>query len=123
SDNISAYEERQFQFPMYSVGFTSPGPYSRVIFEQEYYATPQGGLTEPRENDTVRMRQEFDYYLAYDDGTAEKSYFLNQFTTFPAKTAIEFHLNEPDTIRGVAIYFGRQVPLATNKFFSVGVYK
>ncbi len=123
TDNVGAYEERQFQFPMYSVGFTAPGPYSRVIFEQEYYATPQGGLTEPRENDTVRMRQEFDYYLAYDDGTAEKSYFLNQFTTLPAKTAIEFHLNEPDTIRGVAIYFGRQVPLATNKFFSVGVYK
>jgi len=118
---IPGYSSQQFQFPVFPVSFTAPGPYAKVVFEQQYcISTPAG---EPKANDTIRKQQVFDNYLAYDDGTAERSYFLNQFATLPAKTAIEFHLNEPDTIRGVAIYFGRQVPLASGKFFSVAVYK
>jgi hypothetical protein len=64
----------------------------------------------------------FHNYLAYDDGTAEKSYFLNLFATLPGKIAVEYHLNQPDTLFGFAIYFGRQVPLAFSKFFGVQVY-
>lgn len=120
SATIPAETEQQFQFPMYPVSFAAPGPYSRVVFENKYYAKP--AIPDVAENDTIVRQQVFDNYLAYDDGTAEKSYFLNQFATLPAKTAIEFHLNEPDTLRGVAIYFGRSVPLASNKFFSIAVY-
>ena len=118
---IPAYSEQQFQFPMYTISYTAPGLYDRVVFENKYFATDPSAL-DPRANDTIIHKQVFDNYLAYDDGTAEKSYFLNQSATLPASTAIEFHLNQPDTIRGVAIYFGRQVPLATNKFFSVTVH-
>ena len=120
--NLNGKTESQFQFPIYPIVFTAPGPFSKVIFENKYYSKQQGGNDEVV-NDTIIREQIFDNYLAYDDGTAEKSYFLNQFATLPAKTAIEFHLNQPDTLRGVAIYFARQVPLATNKFFSVWVYK
>jgi hypothetical protein len=119
--NIPAATEAQFQFPVYPVSFNAPGPYSRVVFEQAYFASHQP-VPDSIVNDTIRKEVIFDNYLAYDDGTAEKSYFLNQFATLPAKIAIEFHLNQPDTLRGVAIYFGRQVPLAANKFFSVGVW-
>lgn len=114
--------EMQFSFPMYPLNYTAPGQYSPVVVEHKYYATPQGG-GDPIVNDTITRQHYFSDYLAYDDGTAEKSYFLNQFATLPAKLAVEFHLNEPDTLRGVAIYFGRQVPLGTNKFFSVAVWK
>jgi hypothetical protein len=119
--SMPAYSETAFQFPVYTVSFTAPGLYDRVVFETKYFATNPTG-SDPKSNDTIIHNQIFDNYLAYDDGTAEKSYFLNQSATLPASTAIEFHLNQPDTIRGVAIYFGRQVPLASNKFFSVSVY-
>lgn len=122
SVNIAAATEQSYSFPSFATNFNAPDIYSKVVFEQTYYAKQVGGADEP-DNDTIRCQQVFDNYLAYDDGTAEKSYFLKQFATLPAKLAIEFHLNQPDTIQGVAIYFGRQVPLAFSKFFSLAVYK
>jgi hypothetical protein len=108
----------------FSVHTSAPNGIARhgwVSFENKYYLQSLG--TDPTANDTFTHNQIFHNFLAYDDGTAEMSYFLKQFITLPAKTAIEFHLNEPDTIGGVAIYFGRQVPMGTNKTFSVAIYK
>jgi hypothetical protein len=119
--SIPPYSEQQYQFPVYNISYGAPGIYDRVVFENRYFASDATGI-DPKANDTIIHNQIFDNYLAYDDGTAERSYFLNQSATLPASTAIEFHLNQPDTIRGVAIYFGRQVPLASNKFFSVTVH-
>jgi hypothetical protein len=118
---VAAYTGQQFQFPTYNISYSAPSNYSKVILENKYFAS-EPGSTDPKDNDTIIHDQVFDNYLAYDDGTAEKSYFLKQFSTLPAKLAIEFHLNQPDTLRGVAIYFGRQSPMAFNKFFSIAVY-
>ncbi len=95
-------------------------PNSKVVFESQYYMTTSLGSTD--RNDTSVGQQVFDNYLAYDDGTAEKAYYLNLFPTLPGKIAIEFHLNHADTLRGMAIYFARQVPFAFNKSFSINVY-
>ena len=95
--------------------------YKSVVFEATYYlqtTTAMGSVI----NDTVVRQQNFDNYLAYDDGTAEKSYYLNLSSSLPGKIAIEYHLNEPDTLWGMAIYFGRQIPFATYKLFSIYVY-
>ncbi len=54
------------------------------------------------QNDTVRYRQSFDNYYAYDDGTAEQAYGLS---TIGAKLAYKFTLNQADTLRAVDIYF------------------
>ncbi|RYZ48556.1 MAG: T9SS type A sorting domain-containing protein, partial [Sphingobacteriales bacterium] len=123
SATMAPYAVQQYSFPLYPVNFAAGGLYDKVVLEQAYYVSNPSAAAEPKQNDTIRRRQVFDNYLAYDDGTAERSYFLNQFATLPAKTAIEFHLNQPDTLRAVAIYFGRQVPLGTFKFFSLEVYK
>jgi len=90
------------------------------FFENKYYIESATG-TGDKTNDTIVQHQEFYNYLAYDDGTAEKAYVLKLSATLPGKTAIEFHLNEPDTVTGVMIYFGRQVPDASQKLFSVAV--
>ncbi len=119
-NTINAWEELQLSAPMYSFSFNPADPYDKVILEQTYFAIPS--TPENSGNDTIVKQQVFDNYLAYDDGTAEKSWFLNQFATLPARMAIEYRLQVADTLRGVAIYFGRQVPLASNKFFSVTVY-
>lgn len=92
-----------------------------VTFETKYYLrtlVPFG----PTVNDTAIRYQRFDNYLAYDDGTAEKSYYLNLFSSLPGKIAIEYHLNKPDTLRGMAIYFGRQIPFSSSKLFAIYVY-
>lgn len=121
SDNVAGFTSKKYQFPLYTIGFSAGGPQAKVVFENKYFARIPTTV-EPTENDTIVHQQVFDNYLAYDDGTAEKSYFLHQSNTLPAKIAVEFHLNQPDTLRGLAIYFGRQSPLAFSKYFSIAVY-
>ena len=95
--------------------------YTRVDFGIQYYfqSTPSTGITA---NDTIVKEQIFDNYLAYDDGTAEKSYYLNLSPTEEGRIAIEFHLNTPDTMQGMAIYFGRQIPYPVYKTFDIFVW-
>ena len=119
--NIASKASAEVEFNTYS-STPSSGYYDQMIFENKYYLqAPVGDAN--KENDTIIGQQIFDNYLAYDDGTAEMSYFLNLFPTLPGKIAIEHHLNQADTLRGAAIYFGRQVPIASNKYFSIVVYQ
>jgi len=119
--NIPAYSKREISFPNYTTTVSPPSTTARIVYRNTYFLQ-SGSPTEPKDNDSIVREQIFDNYLAYDDGTAEKSYFLNLAQSLPGKTAIEFRLNAPDTLRGVAIYFGQQVPTATNKAFSVAAY-
>ena len=75
-----------------------------------------------KQNDTLIKTQIFDNYLAYDDGTAEKSYYLALFATLPGSVVMEHHLNVKDTVKGFSIYFGQQVPTAVQKFFSINIF-
>lgn len=119
--SIGAYSNSDVTFSTYG-STPAAGTYEKVVFENKYYLESPAGDTY-KGNDTIVGRQVFDNYLAYDDGTAEMSYYLNLFPTLPGKIAVEHHLNQPDTLRGLAIYFGRQVPMATFKYFSIVVYK
>ncbi len=121
SSVVAANSIEAINSPTYTPSFPSPGYYDKVVFENKFFFD-QVNAAEPHANDTIVKQQVFDNYLAYDDGTAELSYYLNLFPTLPGKIAIEYHLNQPDTIKGVAIYFGRQVPMGTNKIFSIAVY-
>ena len=103
-------------FPSYPYG-------TAVNFSTSRYfvSTPSTGITV---NDTIVGNQVFDNYLAYDDGSAERAYYLNMVPdeSEPAEIQIEYHLNKPDTLRGLAIYFAGQVPLADKKEFFINVY-
>jgi hypothetical protein len=114
---------QQISYPAYTatIPLASVGVYDKVIFENKSYIEATTG-TGSAPNDTIVKDQVFDNYLAYDDGTAEKSYYLNLFPTLPGKVAIEHHLNRADTMRGMAIYFGRQIPFAGYKEFSIVIY-
>lgn len=108
--------------PVYTNTVPLVGLRDNNFFENKYYIESVAG-TGDKTNDTIVQHQEFYNYLSYDDGTAEKAYFLKLSPTLPGKTAIEFHLNEPDTVTGVMIYAGRQVPDGRGKYFSVAVYR
>jgi hypothetical protein len=104
-----------------SIPLSSVGYHDRVVFQHKFYFD-QIGIADPAANDTIVTPQVFDNYLAYDDGTAEKSYYLNLFPTLPGMVQVEYHLNTPDTMQGMAIYFGRQIPFAFYKTFTMQVY-
>lgn len=56
------------------------------------------------QNDTVRYRQEFADYYAFDDGTAENGYSLTS-TNSAIWIAYRFDLNVEDTLTAVDLYF------------------
>ncbi len=120
---LNPKETAQVTFPTYTslITLSSAGNYGRVTFRNKFFIQSIS-TADPVENDTIVKDQIFDNYLAYDDGTAEKSYYLDLYPTLPGKLAIEYHLNKPDTMKGMAIYFGRQLPFAFNKQFDIKVY-
>ena len=70
-------------------------------------------------NDTMRHRQNFFNYFAYDDGSAERAYGL---IGNGAKLAYRFKLNVPDTLRAIQVHFAH-VNGAVNNFFTLNVWK
>jgi hypothetical protein len=118
---IMHYSIQPVSFPTYTTTITPSGPDAKVVFENTFFMQPVSP-TDPPANDTIVSEQVFDNYLAYDDGSAEKSYYLNLFPPDAGEIAIEYHLNQPDTMQGMAIYFGRQIPYASYKAFSILVW-
>jgi len=55
-----------------------------------------------RSNDTIRFTQVFSNYYAYDNGTSEAGVGINGAA---GSYAVQFKLNEKDTLRGMEIYF------------------
>ena len=72
-----------------------------------------------RYNDTVVHYQRFKNDFAYDDGSAERGYYLsgNQ-----PSLAMDFKLNFADTLRAIQIYFNPIVDNAQLFFFRLGVW-
>jgi hypothetical protein len=106
----------------YPISFPSPGLQSPVHIRNTYYFSPVNSL-DRKSNDTIHRDIVFDNYFAYDDGSAEKSYYLLGATNFPSKTALQFTLAQPDTLRGLMVHFGPQLPSAAGKYFSMVLYK
>jgi len=55
-----------------------------------------------RSNDTIRFKQVFSNYYAYDNGSSEAGIGINGAA---GSYAVQFKLNETDTLRGMHIYF------------------
>jgi hypothetical protein len=120
--NIPPSQIQQLSYaPAYTATVPIQGTYDVVNFENKYFIDSISA-SDSRPNDTIVREQTFDNYLAYDDGTAEQSYYLTLSASLPATMAIEYHLNQPDTLRAISIYFGRTAPLSSYKFFNILVY-
>ncbi|MBR4738682.1 MAG: T9SS type A sorting domain-containing protein [Bacteroidales bacterium] len=94
---IHASPSVSYAFP----AMTAPTAYTVVHIVREGTA----GDAYPR-NDTVRYRQLFDNYYAYDDGSAENGYGLTS-TASQLFLAYRFDLNSPDTLTAVDLFFNR----------------
>lgn len=91
-----------------------------VLVTLKTFVTNIGDIS--RNNDTVINEVEFYNLLAYDDGTAEKGYGLAGAAGLK-RFAMEFTLNEPDTLRAVMIHFTRINEDVSNELFSFFVWK
>jgi len=69
--------------------------------------------------DTLYYSQVFSNYFAYDDGTAERSYGASADNT---KMAVQFRVYQPDTLRGVQIYFNRVQANYNDRYFHIGIW-
>lgn len=72
-----------------------------------------------RQNDTIRFKQVFSNYLAYDDGTAEAGYGI---TPAGAQVAIKFQLNRPDSLFGANIFFNQTLSQGNIQNFYLNVW-
>lgn len=72
-----------------------------------------------RQNDTVRYKQVFHNYYAYDDGTAETAFGLS---TLNAQMAVKYESSIDDTLRCVDIYFNPVMSNANSYAFSLNVW-
>ena len=71
------------------------------------------------ENDTLTFRQNFYNYYAYDDGTAERGYALNDLS---AKMAYYIDPLVSDSLRGLLLYFPPTLVDATENGFRIGIW-
>jgi hypothetical protein len=70
-------------------------------------------------NDTLRFKQNFYNYYAYDDGTAEGGYGLN---VFGGQIAYKFTLNKPDTLVALQMLFNWLPPKVSQRQFRIRVW-
>lgn len=72
-------------------------------------------------NDTVRLRQEFRNYYAFDDGTAERAYGVRN--AGGAEIAMLFQPHQADTLKGVYFNFVQAGEDASNRGFQIGIWE
>lgn len=131
-NHLQTYETATFSFQPYSQsGYVSQVAVARppvnFVFpvtsdlQTSYNIThilrSQDGYSQGN-NDTVRYRQVFADYYAYDDGTAEAGFGL----TNAGLMATRFKLNTPDTLTQARIFFNRTLNNANQKYFHLQVW-
>jgi hypothetical protein len=103
--NLDPLTEFELGFPIGSadipVTLNTLIPDTFVDYEVLHYATNATPPERLTSNDTIRIRQTFADYYAYDDGSAEAAYGIN----LNGSVAVRFTPLMPDTIIGAYIHF------------------
>ncbi len=106
----------QFAFPPVAGVFPPYGDRDSIHFDIVHYLE---GDVELGFADTLRFRQKFFNYYAYDDGTPEFGYGL---TPTGAQLAYRFKLSSRDTLRAVQMFFNKTFTGANDRFFDLAVW-
>ncbi len=94
----------------------------KVLLERKYTLVPnmtQVGIEDVLRNDTVRSTTVFDYYYAYDDGTAE---LAGATLSQGHEVMLKFTANVADTLRAVQFHFPRFALESSSVLFNLKVY-
>jgi hypothetical protein len=104
-----------FESPTFGIAYLNTDSFS-VQLEYRLNTTPDALSF----NDTVRRTTNFWNHYAYDDGSAENGYGLN---VLAGQIAYKFILSEPDTLRGIWMYFIESSERVSNELFNLRVWK
>lgn len=74
-----------------------------------------------KRNDTQAFTQYFNHYMAYDDGSPEAGFGIENFFR-SAQVAQSFTLNKPDTLQAIGIRFNRALSNVQDQVFDVVVW-
>ncbi|MDD5569541.1 MAG: T9SS type A sorting domain-containing protein [Bacteroidales bacterium] len=117
--NISPFSEEIFTVPIKNYSLTL-NSYDTTTLEVE--ASVNTTPDDNGNNDTVKARQVFSDYYAYDDGVPEAGWGLTGSNAKKGKAACKFILNKSDTLKEVQIYFNRTLNEANKKMFYLGIW-
>lgn len=104
-----------------SLFFDDPSAFDQTYFDAVYsLGQTSGGIPDDFSvNDTLVHRQHFYDYYAYDDGSAELAYGINGIN---AKLAYRFDLLQPDTLRGINMFFAQSGTSVASQQFRLAVW-
>lgn len=91
-----------------------------TYFDIIHSVKPGVGQDNNSSNDSIRFRQVFENYYAYDDGTAENGFGLEPIRK--SNLALGFNLANTDTLMAVDIYFNSTYQDANQKPFYICVW-
>jgi hypothetical protein len=115
ADNLLAGERKEFTLTnTFSKNFLQ-GEYMKLLVKTKVI-TPD----DFHRNDSAIHVQEFGDYLAYDDGTAENAYGLENVSL--GKVAVRFILPKTDTLYGVAVHFTFGLKDVSNQNFTLAIW-
>ncbi len=89
-----------------------------VVFNITHYLSPDPNPLF-RSNDTIRFKQVFSNYYAYDNGSSEAGIGINGAA---GSYAVQFKLNENDTLRGIQIYFNPVKDAVNQKLIDLNIW-
>lgn len=95
-----------------------------VVVRVEYHfdCSAEIGLPAPiQANNAVTKDQVFSNFFAYDDGSAELAYRIVDAPG--ARLAVQYHLNQPDTLRAIKFHVANYNTNLSQALFSVIVWK
>lgn len=114
-NTFSQQAQPDLQFCAYPTGMTQETEY---LLTHVFRAT--SGVDIIPSNDTIRYLQKFSDYYAFDDGTAEASFFVGGAN---AQCAVRLKLNVADTLRALHFYFVQSYSDTQGKEFTLTVWK
>ncbi len=92
-----------------------------TVFSARYTSTTFGsGDNNILSNDTASVVTVFSNYYAYDDGSAENGYAIQNTT---GKVALEYNLTKSDTLFGVTMFFNQSVSDVSTRNFDLLVWR
>ena len=103
--------------PSAEYNITNTWPVDSMILTSKVYIEPNDSRAQ---NDTLNQEQNFDYTMAYDDGSAERAYGVTGVGL--KKFAYEFKLNHPDTLTAFQVQFSQVEEDVSNLIFNFNAW-
>lgn len=128
SRDFSPLTENKIDYPKFSIPTNLTN--DTVIIQVDYHfdvSAEAGENAAVLANNAMTHKQVFSNFFAYDDGSAERGYFVGDLRTNQGvdnyKMAVKYNFNRPDTLQAIKLQFYPVLPDNNLATFSICVWK